>query len=237
MAQPRAKAQRPLPTGTKSVAPLGQLGATNTEKVAFLENNLQYALQIQQSTRINFLAALSQAALESDWGTSRLATTGNNIFSLTSRSGGIKHQTNSYWSGDEYAASTGFYFRKYSNRLNSFLDWARIISTLSYYTDVYSVAMNFCNYVHEISKSPYISECGGDSRDSYQRGLLAIGENIVNIGRTHPRLSNLNLPTINCNLPAIPARPCGRTGTALKWKPMIRSAKTCRSCMPKGPAP
>lgn len=95
------------------------------QQINFVKNSLQAAVSAGASFNMNPTMILAQAAFESGWGMSKLATGSNNYFGLTAYG-----CSNQYWHGGKTTVNTGSYsldFRRYDTRENSFLDFARLI--------------------------------------------------------------------------------------------------------------
>lgn len=124
------------------------------------------------------LVILSQAALESSWGTSHLSTSINNFFGITANG-----STNEFWNGKAYQASNKYKlrFRVYSSPLNCFNDFARLIS--SRYKAAHSAGLDYKTYAHRIAYSPYITESNGDNRESYKNNIIHFYEQILTIAK------------------------------------------------------
>lgn len=80
----------------------------------------------------------AQAALESRWGQSGLAKKANNLFGIKAGKSWQGHviRLNTY----EYSSARGFYktvasFRRYASWAESIQDYAKLVSTLSWYRD------------------------------------------------------------------------------------------------------
>lgn len=144
------------------------------QQIRFVKDSLPAAVSAGAAFNMNPLAILSQAAFESGWGTSNLATTGRNFFGLTAYG-----CSNEYWHGGKTAVRTTGYsldFRRYDTRENSFLDFARLIR--NNYRSAWQVSHDLTAYAREIAYSPYISELNGDDRETYRRSLVDIAATI-----------------------------------------------------------
>lgn len=64
------------------------------QQIRFVKDSLPAAVSAGAAFNMNPLAILSQAAFESGWGTSNLATAGRNFFGLTAYG-----CSNEYWHG------------------------------------------------------------------------------------------------------------------------------------------
>ena len=140
------------------------------QQINFVKNSLQAAVSAGASFNMNPTVILAQAAFESGWGMSKLATGSNNYFGLTAYG-----CSNQYWHGGKTTVNTGSYsldFRRYDTRENSFLDFARLIR--SAYPRAYHFSFQPEAYAKEIAYSPYISEQNGDNRNLYRRNIVAL---------------------------------------------------------------
>lgn len=144
------------------------------QQIRFVKDSLPAAVSAGAAFNMNPLAILSQAAFESGWGTSNLATAGRNFFGLTAYG-----CSNEYWHGGKTTVRTTGYsldFRRYDTRENSFLDFARLIR--NNYRTAWQVSHDLTAYAREIAYSPYISELNGDDRETYRRSLIDIAATI-----------------------------------------------------------
>ena len=144
------------------------------QQIRFVKDSLPAAVSAGAAFNMNPLAILSQAAFESGWGTSNLATASRNFFGLTAYG-----CSNEYWHGGKTAVRTTGYslnFRRYDTRENSFLDFARLIR--NNYRAAWQVSHDLTAYAREIAYSPYISELNGDDRETYRRSLVDIAATI-----------------------------------------------------------
>ena len=144
------------------------------QQINFVKNSLQAAVSAGASFNMNPTVILAQAAFESGWGTSHLATGSNNFFGLTAYGA-----SNQYWHGGKTQVKTDSYsldFRRYDTRENSFLDFARLIR--NNYRAAWQVSSDPEAYAREIAYSPYISELNGDDRETYRRSLVSLERTI-----------------------------------------------------------
>lgn len=144
------------------------------QQIKFVKDSLQAAVSAGAAFHMNPSVILAQAAFESGWGTSHLATGSNNFFGLTAYGAG-----NEYWHGGKTQVKTQRYsldFRRYDTRENSFLDFARLIR--NNYRSAWQVSHDLTAYAREIAYSPYISELNGDDRETYRRSLVDIAATI-----------------------------------------------------------
>ena len=144
------------------------------QQISFVKNSLQAAVSAGASFNMNPTVILAQAAFESGWGMSKLATGSNNYFGLTAYG-----CSNQYWHGGKTTVNTGSYsldFRRYDTRENSFLDFARLIR--NNYCTAWQASNNPEAYAHEIAYSPYISELNGDDRETYRQSLIQMEKTV-----------------------------------------------------------
>ena len=144
------------------------------QQIRFVKDSLPAAVSAGAAFNMNPLAILSQAAFESGWGTSNLATASRNFFGLTAYG-----CSNEYWHGGKTTVRTTGYsmnFRRYDTRENSFLDFAHLIR--NNYRSAWQVSHDLTAYAREIAYSPYISELNGDDRETYRRSLVDIAATI-----------------------------------------------------------
>ena len=80
--------------------------------------------------------------------------------------------TNPFWDGAKSPSSTNpnLIFRIYKTELDSFMDFARLISTK--YKSASMVSQDSSQYAKAIAYSPYISEQNGDNRPVYQKAIM-----------------------------------------------------------------
>ena len=144
------------------------------QQISFVKNSLQAAVSAGASFNMNPTVILAQAAFESGWGMSKLATGSNNYFGLTAYGA-----SNEYWHGGRTTVQARGYsldFRRYDTAENSFLDFARLIRNS--YRPAWSVSNDMAAYAKEIAYSPYISELNGDDREAYRCSLISIERTI-----------------------------------------------------------
>lgn len=144
------------------------------QQISFVKDSLQAAVSAGAAFHMNPSVILAQAAFESGWGMSHLATGSNNFFGLTAYG-----CSNAYWHGGKTSVATAGYsldFRRYDTRQNSFLDFARLIR--SSYRTAWQVSNTPEAYAREIAYSPYICELNGDNREAYRRSLIQIEKTV-----------------------------------------------------------
>ena len=125
-------------------------------KHAYISTHLADAQSAGARFHLNPIILLAQAALESGWGTSRLAREANNHFGITGYGA-----SNAFWHGGRVTARYKrgeLLFRRYDSARNSYLDFARLL---------------VC-YAKTIAYSPYISELNGDNRERYRETLVQL---------------------------------------------------------------
>ena len=156
------------------------------QQINFVKNSLQAAVSAGASFNMNPTMILAQAAFESGWGMSKLATGSNNYFGLTAYG-----CSNQYWHGGKTTVNTGSYsldFRRYDTRENSFLDFARLIRKEIRAHEIQAPGYNYRTawqasnnpeaYAREIAYSPYISELNGDDRETYRQSLIQMEKTV-----------------------------------------------------------
>ena len=144
------------------------------QQINFVKNSLQAAVSAGASFNMNPTVILAQAAFESGWRMSKLATGSNIYFGLTAYG-----CSNQYWHGGKTTVNTDSYsldFRRYDTRENSFLDFARLIR--NNYRTAWQASNNPEAYAREIAYSPYISELNGDDRETYRQSLIQMEKTV-----------------------------------------------------------
>ncbi|TND08263.1 MAG: flagellar protein FlgJ [Bacteroidetes bacterium] len=158
----------------------GLSGITENDRAAFVSKLLPVAKKVGQQFNINPLVIVSQAAIESAWGTSYMAKNIFNFFGVTAYG-----KPNQYWTGEKYVSKTsGLPFRKYKDAEAGFSDFARLIS--SKYKTSASVSNNVDSYAKSIAYSPYISEKNGDNRENYRKGIVDNAKKILALSTNLP---------------------------------------------------
>lgn len=144
------------------------------QQIRFTKDSLDAAVIAGIVFNMNPMVILAQAAFESGWGASNLATGSNNFFGLTAYG-----CSNEYWHGGKTHVEAAGYtldFRRYDTRENSFCDFARLIR--NNYRTAWQVSKNPEAYAKEIAYSPYISELNGDNREVYRKSLVQIEKTV-----------------------------------------------------------
>ncbi|MCD7977078.1 MAG: glucosaminidase domain-containing protein [Tannerellaceae bacterium] len=138
------------------------------KKQSYMEKCLPLAEEAGKVFGINPVVILAQGALESGWGTSTLATRYHSYFGVTGSG-----TANDYWDGQRvWLGKNSLHFRTYSEPLNSFLDYARLLR--SRYPNAANVSDSPEEFARAISYSAYISEVNGDDREAYCKSLISI---------------------------------------------------------------
>jgi flagellum-specific peptidoglycan hydrolase FlgJ len=137
-----------------------------------------YPIAVEAGKRfgMNPMVILAQAAVESAWGTSYGARQRKNFFGITAAG-----SPNEFWDGsfsvgqNQYALK----FRNYRTAQDSFMDFARLIS--SKYKDAHRQSNAPEAYAKAIAYSPYIAEKNGDNREGYRKAVLSSWSRVVDV--------------------------------------------------------
>ena len=143
-------------------------------KQAYISTHLADAQSAGARFHLNPIILLAQAALESGWGTSRLAREANNHFGITGYGA-----SNAFWHGGRVIARYKrgeLLFRRYDSARNSYLDFARLL--VCSYPQAAAMSRFPADYAKAIAYSPYISELNGDDREVYRCSLVSIERTI-----------------------------------------------------------
>lgn len=142
-------------------------------KEEFVKAFLPLALKAEKEFSLNPVVILAQAAIESGWGLSILSRDYHNFFGITAYG-----RPNKYWKGEmtDMEGLSYLFFRRYETDEDSFLDFARLITTS--YKLAASVSYQPTAYAKEIAYSRYISEVNGDDRVEYRNLLVVISQSI-----------------------------------------------------------
>lgn len=143
-------------------------------KRSYISAHLSDAQAAGERFGVNPLVILAQAALESGWGSSRLAREANNHFGITGYGA-----SNAFWHGGRISANYkrgDLLFRRYDCARNSFLDFGRLLS--GSYPRAAAMSRFPADYAKEIAYSPYISEQNGDNREQYRQTLVRLCQEI-----------------------------------------------------------
>lgn len=144
-------------------------------KQEFITQYLPLARKAGEAFRINPVVILTQAAIETGWGQSKLCLEHNNFFGITAYG-----QKNVWWTGTSTQLNeTSLPFRTYADPLNSFMDYARLIRHA--YPNAADVSYQPAAFALKIGYSHYISEVNGDNREAYRRMLVSIAKSINNV--------------------------------------------------------
>lgn len=150
---------------------------TGDKRVNFVMKYYEVAVKVGKIFNIHPLVILSQASIESGWGTSLLSTLNNNFFGVTAYG-----KPNKYWTGEKRVSkASGLAFRSYKTVEDGFSDFARLIT--SYYKEAASVSNNINSYAQKIAYSPYINEKNGDNRAKYKTLIVQSAETILTIAK------------------------------------------------------
>lgn len=165
--------------GSTEIQPqtIGVATPATDKRVNFVMKYYEVAVKVGKNFGLHPLVILSQASVESGWGTSLLSTLNNNFFGVTSYG-----KPNKYWNGDKRTSkASGLSFRSYKSVEDGFSDFARLIT--SYYKDAASVSNNINEYAQRIAYSPYINEKNGDNRSKYKSLIIASANTILSIAK------------------------------------------------------
>ncbi len=137
-------------------------------KEEFVKTYYSLAEKAGKKYNLNPTVILAQGAHESAWGSSYAARVRKNFFGITAYG-----STNEYWDGAKSASQTNptLIFRIYKTAEDSFMDFARLITTK--YKTAASVSNDSTQYAKAIAYSPYISESNGDNRPAYQKAVMS----------------------------------------------------------------
>jgi peptidoglycan hydrolase FlgJ len=137
-------------------------------KQEFVKTYYSLAEKAGKKYNLNPTVILAQAAHESGWGGSYAARVRKNFFGIIAAG-----NPNEYWDGSKSPSQTNphLVFRIYKTAQDSFMDFARLIS--SKYKTAASVSSDSTQYAKAIAYSPYISEQNGDNRPAYQKAVLS----------------------------------------------------------------
>jgi flagellum-specific peptidoglycan hydrolase FlgJ len=154
---------------------LGVASSAVDKRIEYVKKYLKLAEKVGMEFGMNPITILAQAAIESGWGTSKLAKENNNFFGFTAYG-----KTNQYWTGAKrVSTSSGLPFRSYTNPENGFRDFARLIKEK--YSPAFKASNDVAKYATLISHSPYINEKNGDNRAKYNQLIIANAKAIIQI--------------------------------------------------------
>jgi len=126
-------------------------------------------------------AQMPGGALESGWGTSKLARESNNFFGITAYG-----SPNAYWKGAKrISTSSGLPFRVYDSVENGFRDFAHLITKK--YKEAAKASDSVTEYARLIANSPYINEKNGDNRSLYKQIIIKNAAAILTFAKKLPR--------------------------------------------------
>ncbi len=176
-------------SGTHEILPqdLGALGVvsqTGDKRADYVKKYFGVAQRVGKEFGINPIIILAQAALESGWGTSKLAIDNHNFFGVTAYG-----KPNNYWKGAKrISTSSGLPFRSYANVEDGFSDFANLITR--HYSTAAKASYIITEYARIISASPYISEKNGDNRAKYKELIIRNAVAITMIAKKFQSLYN-----------------------------------------------
>lgn len=138
----------------------------------YVKKFYKLALAAQKKYGVSASVILAQGSLEGNNGLAYGPKNRRNHFGITAYG-----DKNEYWNG-EYSVSSvsGIKFRVYKSDLDSFMDFARLIS-IGYPTCA-KVSTDSAVYAKCIANSPYISEKNGDNRSIYESRVKALATKI-----------------------------------------------------------
>lgn len=138
--------------------------------IAYVKSRWSDAVAGYKKFGIHPVIFLAHSAKESGWGTSFLATSCNNYFGMMAAG-----PFSAYWNGKQYQKSVGSAkWKIYSSPQNSFLDYARLISTS--YPEVYQYRNDPDKYAYAISQSRYMTDA--DGRSKYHTDFVWINKQV-----------------------------------------------------------
>jgi len=160
-------------------------GTNDMTRADFLKKIAPLAKVIETQLSIPTEITVTQAAHESNWGTSQLTRDANNLFGITGDSWKAKKKpvielpTTEYRDGKPYTTTRPF--RKYTTWLDSLKDWANLIAADKRYAQAYQAARDhnaplFFKLVAQAgyATDPRYSEKLVLVRDAVQRELEAL---------------------------------------------------------------
>ena len=134
---------------------------------------------IRNGAPINPAIAAAQAALESAYGNSQLATKGNNLFGIKAGSSWkgevVKFQTKEF-DGDNGMYFTTAAFRKYRSLAHCFEDYGSIIGRLSWYKDAVAAKDDPIGFILGLAARPG-KEPGWATDPRYVEKILSVARN------------------------------------------------------------
>lgn len=111
----------------------------------FIRYSYPCACEVKERYNISRIISLTQSAHESNFGNSDLTRQAKNLFGIKATKKWIEEggkvwlgRTTEFIKGKEIKLTDGF--RMYDTWLDSFLDWAKLISSLSIYQEAYKYA-------------------------------------------------------------------------------------------------
>jgi flagellar protein FlgJ len=169
---------------SQELTSFGAAQETGDKRTEYVRKYIGIAEKVGKEFKMNPITILAQAAIESGWGTSKLATENHNFFGFTAYGA-----TNEFWKGAKrVSTSSGLPFRSYDTVEDGFRDFARLISLK--YNAAYKASNDVAQYATLISSSPYINEKNGDNRTKYKQLIIANALAIVEIAKKFLSLYN-----------------------------------------------
>lgn len=163
---------------------LGVASPTGDKRSDYVKKYMGLAERVGKEFGMNPITILAQAAIESGWGTSKLARENNNFFGFTAYG-----KPNQYWKGAKRVSTTsGLPFRSYESPEDGFRDFARLIKEK--YNSAYRASDDVAKYAALISHSPYINEKNGDNRSKYNQLIIANAKAIIELAKKFLSLYN-----------------------------------------------
>lgn len=156
--------------------------APEDKRETYVKKYYHAADTVGKEFKLNPVVILAQGALESGWGTSKLARESNNFFGVTAYG-----SPNAYWKGAKrISTSSGLPFRVYDSVENGFRDFAHLITKK--YKDAANASDSVTEYARLIANSPYINEKNGDNRSLYKQIIIKNAAAILTFAKKYPRL-------------------------------------------------
>lgn len=169
---------------TQDLNTLGVASPTGDKRTDYVKKYFGIALQVGKEFNINPIVILAQAAIESGWGTSKLANDNFNFFGVTAYG-----KPNNYWKGAKrISTSSGLPFRSYGSVADGFRDFANLIT--KHYSTAAKASPSVTEYARIISSSPYINEKNGDNRAKYKELIIRNAVAITTISKKFQSLYN-----------------------------------------------
>jgi len=160
---------------------LGAVATPKDKREIYVNTYYHPAQKVGREFKLNPIVILAQGALESGWGTSKLARESNNFFGITAYG-----SPNAYWKGAKrISTSSGLPFRVYDSVENGFRDFAHLITKK--YKEAAKASDSVTEYARLIANSPYINEKNGDNRSLYKQIIIKNAAAILTFAKKLPR--------------------------------------------------